>query len=111
MDSGIVTTTSVLVAAGGRAKLYSSPKMVPPAERSQLKQAMESELTATLVIADSAGQEWYQRKVKQQQAEQPPPPKKRIRLKGWTYIVAGVALAGWALAGLGAALLVRQLLK
>jgi hypothetical protein len=111
LDSGILTTTSVLVATGGKAKLYSSPQQVPPDERAQLKQAMESDLTATLVIADPAGQEWYQRKVKQQQAEQAAPPKKRLRLKGWTYVIAGVALTGWALAGLGAALLVRYLLK
>jgi hypothetical protein len=110
LDSGIITTTSVLVVASGRARLYSSPKLVPPTERAQLKKAMESDLTATLVIADPAGQEWYRTRAKQQ-AEPEPQPKKATGLKGWAYIMAGVALAGWTLAGIGAALLVRLLLK
>jgi len=93
-----VRTSIILVATGGRTKVYPSLDDVPAALRDRLVESTTGEDATTLLIADRKGRaailQSLRRKRRQQQPSAPPVPAPGRAIPGWLRTWGAIALPG-----------------
>lgn len=108
-DSGQFRFTSIIVAEGVRRRLYRSVDEMPADVRKAMLEATNGERSATILIADEAGEKFLQEVVQaQERAQAPviePAPPGFWRTTGWRWTVelgicSGAAFLLWFLATL-----------
>ena len=99
MPSGRWQTTTILVARGDETKVYSGPDDMPAPLRNSLDRALQGELSATIVIADSRGKDEVARMLRElkEAAERRELASNATRRFAWQFALVGMlALLGWA---------------
>lgn len=93
--SGIVKTSTVMIATGGESNFYRSVQEVPELLRQRLIETTNGENSGMIVIADRAGKEQWTEVVahrESQQAQEPAPEPVAAKTPG----LVGLSWAAWA---------------
>jgi hypothetical protein len=108
-DSGQFRFTSILVVEGMKRKMYRSVEDMPPQSRHALMEATRGDQSATILIADEAGEKFLQEVVRsrlhEEQPAQPAEAQSFWHGTGWRWTVelaicSGAAFLLWFLATL-----------
>lgn len=110
-ESGQFRFTSILISGDSRHRLYRSMAEMPPESREALLAATKGERSATILIADEAGERFLQEVVRtrlhetEEERTPPPAPARFWQTTGWRWTVelaicSGAAFLLWFLATL-----------
>lgn len=94
--SGIVKTSTVMIATGDENNFYRSVQEVPETLRRQLIETTNSENSGMIVIADRAGKERWTEVVAQRESQQAQTAAVAENLAAPVQGIAGLSWAAWA---------------